>query len=426
MLGRILVMLCVLASTYYVGETYYLKHAVTINQIVTTKPEHHTQPTPPQATTYSQKKPVPITTSSWLNQQSFHINPTVVEVLLAIVDYAKANQIEHSNIITIIDYSLPANEKRLWIFDFNSQQLLFHTYVSHGLKSGSLSSHFFSNRNDSKASSIGVYRTEKAYYGRHGISLKLDGLDRGFNDNAESRAIVMHGGWYVEEDFINKYGRAGRSWGCPAVSDKLVKPIIDTIKNKSLLIVYYPSHEWLFKSKFLKQDAEPVFINSAQAISYIPSIMTRTEQEPSEDVLFAPLEKKNKYHETEAILVMPAKRYETMFQTQAPLKRMLRRQIDQEEYIALSTLEFNQMITFGELNPEIIDPFKDLYFVVPEIVMVRGYYATEMNKINLGKIKNARHYHYASSQTGHYMLELEDHSVIQLRTSHKFIRWLGL
>ncbi len=356
--------------------------------------------------------------SAWLYQSGYDLNPQVIEALETILEYADANQIEHQQVITLIDYSIPANQKRLWVLDLNAQQVLFHTYVSHGIKSGTLQTNFFSNRFDSKASSIGVYRTDKPYYGRHGLSLKLDGLDNGFNDHAESRAIVMHGGWYVDESFIQKYGRAGRSWGCPAVPDELVTPIINSIKDKTLVVVYYPNEEWFKKSKFLRREANPLLIQTDNH-----SIPTLQESEAPEDVLLAQLQKKNKYHETEAILVMPAERYNVLFHTNAPLKRMLRRQIEQQEYIALSKTEFDQLLEQNQQNPSI---FQEIYFVVPHIIMTRGYYATEMNKINLGKIMDVQHYSNLASAEDSYTIRFDNQSSIQIRTSHRFIRWLGL
>lgn len=361
--------------------------------------------------------------TAWFQQPNFQLNPHVIPIIISILHYANTNNIEHSHIITFIDYALPANQKRLWVFDLNTQQLLFHTYVSHGLKSGALDTRYFSNQFDSKASSIGVYRTEKPYYGRHGISLKLDGLDAGFNNNAESRAIVMHGGWYVEEGFIKKYGRAGRSWGCPAVPDEIIKPIINQIKDKSLFIVYYPNQNWLLKSKFLKGDNTSALTKPALDQSFIQPIHI---PELREDILLAQLEKKNKYHETEAILVMPSAHYESLFQTKSPLNRMLRRQIEGQEYIALSTTEFNQLLASNStLPPMLVNQFQDIYFVVPEIVMSHGYYATEMRKMPLGKISNV-HHHADASHTDHYTVELDDHQLLSVKASHRFIRWLGL
>ena len=357
---------------------------------------------------------------AWLYQKGFDLNPQVLSSIESILSYADSNHIEHNQILTLIDYSIPANQKRLWVLDLDAQKVLFHTYVSHGLKSGSLETNFFSNRFDSKASSIGVYRTNKTYYGRHGLSLKLDGLDRGFNDNADPRAIVMHGGWYVEEAFIKKYGRAGRSWGCPAVPDQLTATIINTIKDKSLFVVYYPSSEWFAKSRFLQGDLNESFIKLLDQ----PSNLRAGESERRDDVLLAQIQKKHKYQETEAVLAIPADRYSALFQTRVPLERMLRRQVEDQEYIALSKTEFDQLIS---LYPQNTNTLQDLCFIMPEVKMVRGYYVTEMNKIKMGSITEVHPNNPIPSRDGnYYTVYFSDHPSIALKTTHRFIRWLGL
>ena len=131
---------------------------------------------------------------------------------------------------------------------------MYHMVLNPATSPGALMTNYFSNKFNSKASSIGVYKTEQAYYGRDGLSLRLDGLDQSFNDNASNRSVVMHSGWYVEESFIKKYGRPGRSWGCPALPLENSQAIINTIKDKSLLVIYYPSDRWFAKSKFLNCD----------------------------------------------------------------------------------------------------------------------------------------------------------------------------
>jgi len=175
-----------------------------------------------------------------LQSEAPGLSTGVINKVLTSLSCASEFNVEHNNILTIIDYSLPSSEKRLWIFDIKQKKLLFNTYVSHGIKSGARLTKYFSNKYDSKASSIGVYKTEKTYYGRDGLSLRLSGLDKGFNDNASNRYVVMHGGWYVAENFIKKYGRAGRSWGCPAIPENLTAPIINTIKDQSFFVIYYP------------------------------------------------------------------------------------------------------------------------------------------------------------------------------------------
>lgn len=381
-------------------------------------------PTLPIPQTQSSLVPIPSLSSilqdtpkalgTWLYQQGYDLNPQVIDVLKSIIEAINDQGITHTSILTLIDYSLPANQKRLWVIDLMHQNVLFHTYVSHGLTSGTLESKFFSNRFNSKASSIGVYLADKPYYGRHGLSLKLNGLDQGFNDNADARAVVIHGGWYVEENFIQKYGRAGRSWGCPAVPDGLISPIIDMIKNDSIIVIYYPDGKWLTKSKFIQLSPEQIL--STQD-SQLPK---KVLLDNSEDVLFAQLQKKNKHHQTEAIMVTPATNYTLLFHKSVPLERMLRRQIEAQEYVALSKQEFDQMLIQNQSQANIFD---EVYFVVPEIKMVRGYYATEMNKLSLGKImqvnvQNEAHYPY--------MITMDSQSSFPIKTTHQFIRWLGL
>ena len=357
----------------------------------------------------------------WVTQQGYDLKPEVLEKIDIILNYVDANKIEYNHIVTLIDYSLPANQKRLWVFDLDAKKILFYTYVAHGLKSGKLESRFFSNRFDSKASSIGVFRTHKTYYGRHGLSLRLDGLERGFNDNADSRAIVMHGGWYVEEGFIQKYGRAGRSWGCPAVPKQITKDIINTIKDNSLLIVYYPNPTWFEKSRFFKRDDELLPTRLTSAPFNQPSI----EAEEREEVLLAQIAKKNKNIETEAILAIPADRYSSLFQNKVPLERMLRRQIDHVEYIALSKNEFDYLLNIFPQNNQTL---QDLSLILPKVVMVRGYYATEMHKIDYGFVTNVQ-VNPASipiTACNDYTVYFSNHSPLSLRPTNRFIRWLGL
>lgn len=340
----------------------------------------------------------------------------VINKVLTTLDCAQENQVEHNPILTLIDYSLPSSEKRLWVFDLDKKQLLFHTYVSHGLKSGELISSYFSNRNNSKASSIGVYKTDKAYYGREGTSLVLEGLDRGFNDNAVTRAIVMHGGWYVDEKFIKKYGRAGRSWGCPALPHELAQQIINTIKNQSLFVIYYPSDHWFLASHFLNCHVQHVG-------TIAPDSPAAGVNEEREDVLLADNhQKKPQHEENDMVLVMSADDYPRFFNTPVPLTRMLRRQMNGAEYIALSQGEFQRMV--NENNQE---AFNAMVFVSPTITMVRGYYVTQMKLVNLGKIKEvkASSPHLLASMP-YFTVYLQGNAAINFRPTHRFIRWLGL
>jgi hypothetical protein len=155
------------------------------------------------------------------------------------------------SILSIVDLSQPSSQKRLYIIDLDQHKLLFQTHVAHGRNSGELMAASFSNSASSFQSSLGFYQTLDTYQGKHGLSLHLKGLEHGFNDNAYSRAIVMHGADYVCEDFIRQTGRLGRSQGCPAISNAISKSIIQAIKGGSCLFVYSPNADYLQKSTFL-------------------------------------------------------------------------------------------------------------------------------------------------------------------------------
>ncbi len=151
----------------------------------------------------------------------------------------------------VIDYSLPSTQPRLWVFDLENAALLFEERVAHGRNSGSDLTEKFSNAEGSHMSSLGAFVTGSTYMGGNGYSLRLTGLEPGFNDNAMSRAIVIHGAPYVNEAIVKAQGRLGRSWGCPAVRREIAKPLIDTIRNGAFLFSYYPDENWLAASKLL-------------------------------------------------------------------------------------------------------------------------------------------------------------------------------
>lgn len=161
--------------------------------------------------------------------------------------------VKRTDVITIIDFSLPSDKERLWVLDLIHGKVLFHCLVSHGLNSGGLMAEEFSNVPGSNASSPGFYSTGETYIGRHGYSLKLDGLEMGINDKARTRAIVMHGADYVSAEFVRKYGRLGRSFGCPAVPQELSKEIIQTIKGGSCLFIYVPKTSYLSDSPIISK-----------------------------------------------------------------------------------------------------------------------------------------------------------------------------
>lgn len=164
----------------------------------------------------------------------------------------KLNQ--DSNLLTICDFSLSSSEKRLWVIDVAEKKVLYNSLVAHGKNTGEEFAQNFSNTESSYQSSLGFYITEGSYNGSNGYSLKLIGMDNGYNDAAFQRAIVMHGADYVSENFIKSQKRLGRSWGCPAVPRELAKPIINTIKDKNCLFIYFPDQQYLSTSKWLKAD----------------------------------------------------------------------------------------------------------------------------------------------------------------------------
>jgi hypothetical protein len=154
--------------------------------------------------------------------------------------------------LAVIDYSRPSSEPRLWVFDLDHGRLLFEELVAHGRGTGERLAERFSNLEGSHMSSLGLFRAAEPYHGSNGYSLRLEGLEPGFNDHAMDRAIVMHGAPYVDEDLIRKQGRIGRSWGCPAVRSAVARRMIDTLKEGALLFAYFPDRKWLEESSFLQ------------------------------------------------------------------------------------------------------------------------------------------------------------------------------
>ena len=166
-----------------------------------------------------------------------------------------AGKIQKDTILTIIDFSLPSNQKRLFVLNLLSGKLLFNTFVSHGRNSGTKLATKFSNAFNSLKSSLGFYTTGDIYIGKHGSSLRLDGQEEGINNNAYNRGIVIHGANYVDEKIANKSGTIGRSFGCPAIPEALRKPIIETLRNGSCLFVYSPNKFYTLHSKLLSTNA---------------------------------------------------------------------------------------------------------------------------------------------------------------------------
>jgi hypothetical protein len=172
-------------------------------------------------------------------------------------DLVSEGSIKKDRILSIVDFSLPSNKKRLFVIDVNKGKLLFNTFVSHGRNSGKEMATEFSNDANSFKSSLGFYVTGTTYSGEHGYSLHLDGKEAGINDNAYSRSIVMHAANYVNEKIVKAYGCLGRSLGCPAVPPALHKAIINTIKDGSCLFLYSPDSFYVSHSKMITQPVLP-------------------------------------------------------------------------------------------------------------------------------------------------------------------------
>ena len=163
----------------------------------------------------------------------------------------KTGAVDAPETLTVIDYSKPSSERRLWVFDLRSKELLYEELVAHGQGSGANMATQFSNNDESHQTSLGLFVTRDTYVGKNGYSLRLDGLDRGVNDRARDRAIVMHGAPYVSQAFVKANGRLGRSWGCPAISAAVAKQMIDRVKGGGLVFAYYPDAGFIKASKYL-------------------------------------------------------------------------------------------------------------------------------------------------------------------------------
>ena len=187
------------------------------------------------------------------------------KAVLGYLNLKHGGQLSDKNLITIVDFDKPSTDKRLWIVDLDAKKVLYHTYVAHGNQTGDDIARAFSNINDSNMSSLGFYVTGNTYMGKHGLSLKLDGMDEGFNTNANMRNIVVHGAEYVSEDFIQQYGRLGRSQGCPALPMELHDEIITQIKDQTTLFLH--GGDRTYKSKYLNAEvAMHTFYQDTQVI----------------------------------------------------------------------------------------------------------------------------------------------------------------
>jgi len=184
---------------------------------------------------------VPPSQFSSLLMQAPTINPQALQMALNALGRLKAaGQSVRSDVLMVIDYSKPSTEQRLWVFDLNRTGLLFQELVAHGRNSGDARAVRFSNEPGSLMSSLGLFLTADTYIGKHGLSLRLQGLQKGVNDNSLERAIVIHAADYVSQSVAQKAGRIGRSWGCPAVRPAISRKLIETVQGGVLMLAYYP------------------------------------------------------------------------------------------------------------------------------------------------------------------------------------------
>ena len=185
-------------------------------------------------------------------KKSGGISADVLQLAVSAVSCAVySGAIERPPTLTVIDYSLPSTEPRLWVFDVPTGRMLYHELVAHGRNTGENMATSFSDALNSRQSSLGLFVTRDTYVGSNGYSLRLDGLEPGFNSRALERAIVMHGAPYVNAALAKQQGRIGRSWGCPAVREAIARDVIDTVRGGGVIFSYYPDATWLKESRFL-------------------------------------------------------------------------------------------------------------------------------------------------------------------------------
>ena len=177
----------------------------------------------------------------------------------------------NDQVISIVDFSKPSSQKRLFVIDLKNYKLLFNTYVAHGMQSGKEFASQFSNVPESNKSSLGFYETLSTYNGGNGYSLRLQGMEKGINDNANKRDIVMHGAQYVNENLIHSQGYIGRSWGCPAVPEKLHRSIINKIKNGTCLFIFSPDANYLSHSRILNASSPALAYNNPKLTGRFPT-----------------------------------------------------------------------------------------------------------------------------------------------------------
>lgn len=193
-----------------------------------------------------------------LSRHAPGLNQQALRHALAAMQCAVNHGAEPARRLAVIDYSRPSTERRLWIFDLQRKRLLLRDFVAHGRKSGENFAEVFSNRLGSHQSSLGLFRTAESYRGKHGYSLRMDGLEPGLNDLARERAIVIHGAGYVNPRWAQKHGRIGRSLGCPAVRPEVARLVVDQLKGGQFLFAWHADQRWLRGSAYLNCQPQQV------------------------------------------------------------------------------------------------------------------------------------------------------------------------
>ena len=219
--------------------------------LLTTLPLLAVMPPTPEAPPPSFTGASPIVIETALLHAAPAIRPAALRAALAAWSNLNSRGEVSRSLLTVIDYGLPSTTKRMWVFDLVSCRLLFHELVAHGRNSGEDLTQSFSNEAGSLMTSLGAFVTGATYTGRNGYSLRLRGMEPGVNDQAEARAIVLHGAPYVGEEVAHELGRLGRSNGCPAVRPAIARSLIDQLQDRTLLYAWHPSMEETAHATFL-------------------------------------------------------------------------------------------------------------------------------------------------------------------------------
>ena len=199
-----------------------------------------------------------------LAQAAPELNPQVLKSALSAMQCAVSSGASPAQNLAVIDYSQPSTARRLWIFDLRQKKLVLRDLVAHGQKSGENFATQFSNNEGSHQSSLGLFRTQESYQGANGYSLRMDGLEPGFNDQARDRAIVIHAADYVSPLWSKREGRIGRSQGCPAVRPQVARQVVDKLKDGQFMFSWYPDQRWLKSSTYL--NCKPQQVASSRTI----------------------------------------------------------------------------------------------------------------------------------------------------------------